>query len=347
MKKVKVLVVDDSSTMRGLIATALTQDPDIEVVGEAEDPLQARQAIKALNPDVVTLDVEMPNMSGLEFLEKIMRLRPMPVIMVSTLTKRGAEETLQALEMGAIDCIEKPRPGNEHSFEELPYKVKIAASARVKPRISVEERRRQASGAQPAQDSYASDGRVIAIGASTGGVEALLELLSGFPENCPPTVITQHMPPAFTRSFASRLDRQCAPKVQEATDRAKLMPGNIFLAPGGPSHLEITPDLRCRLKTGERVSGHCPSVDVLFNSVARSCKGHAVGVILTGMGKDGAAGLLAMRQAGAKTFGQNESSCIVYGMPKAAFEVGAVENQLPLERLAAAIIAETSIKKKH
>lgn len=347
MKKVKVLVVDDSSTMRGLIASALTKDPDIVVVGEAEDPLQARQAIKALNPDVVTLDVEMPNMSGLEFLEKIMRLRPMPVIMVSTLTKRGAEETLQALEMGAIDCIEKPRPGNEHSFEELPYKVKIAASARVKPLVRTEDSHRKARGIQSAHASYVSDGRVVAIGASTGGVEALLELLSGFPENCPPTVITQHMPPAFTHSFADRLDRLCAPKVQEATDRAKLLPGNVFLAPGGTRHLEITPDLRCRLKTAERVSGHCPSVDVLFNSVARSCKGNAVGVILTGMGKDGAAGLLAMRQAGAKTFGQNESSCIVYGMPKVAFEVGAVENQLALDRLAAAIIAETSMKKKN
>ncbi len=347
MKKVKVLVVDDSSTMRGLIATALAKDPEIEVVGQAEDPLQARQAIKALNPDVVTLDVEMPNMSGLEFLEKIMRLRPMPVIMVSTLTSRGADETIQALEIGAIDCIEKPRPGNEHSFEELPFKVKIAASARVRPLVKEEDRRKPTAGDRAANDAYVSDGRVVAIGASTGGVEALLELLSGFPENCPPTVITQHMPPAFTRSFANRLDRLCAPKVQEATDKAKLLPGNVFLAPGGLEHLEVTPDQRCRLKSGERVNGHCPSVDVLFESVSRSCKGRAIGVIMTGMGKDGAAGLLSMRKAGAKTFGQNESSCIVYGMPKAAFEAGAVEKQLPLDRLAAAIIAETSMNKKH
>jgi two-component system chemotaxis response regulator CheB len=346
MKKVKVLVVDDSSTMRGLIATALAKDPDIEVVGLAEDPLQARQAIKALNPDVVTLDVEMPNMSGLEFLEKIMRLRPMPVIMVSTLTSRGADETIQALEIGAIDCIEKPRPGNEYSFEELPCKVKIAASARVRPLVKDEESRRSAA-ARTANEPYVSDGRLVAIGASTGGVEALLELLSGFPENCPPTVITQHMPAAFTRSFANRLDRLCAPKVQEATDKAKLLPGNVYLAPGGTEHLEVSLDLRCRLKRGERVNGHCPSVDVLFESVVRSCKGHAVGVIMTGMGKDGAAGLLSMRRAGAKTFGQNESSCIVYGMPKAAFDAGAVEKQLPLEKLAAAIIAETSINKKH
>jgi two-component system, chemotaxis family, protein-glutamate methylesterase/glutaminase len=347
IKKIKVLVVDDSSTMRGLIATALTKDPDIEVVGQAEDPIQARQAIKALNPDVVTLDVEMPNMNGLDFLEKIMRLRPMPVIMVSTLTGRGADETIQALEIGAIDCIEKPRPGNEHSFEELPYKVKIAASARVRPLVRTDSGSHAAAATRATHEGFVPDGRIIAIGASTGGVEALMEVLSGFPENCPPTVITQHMPPTFTRSFASRLDRLCAPKVQEATDRAKIMPGNIYLAPGGDEHLEVTADLRCRLKPGERVNGHCPSVDVLFESVARSCKGQAVGVILTGMGKDGAAGLLSMRKAGAKTFGQSEGSCIVYGMPKVAFETGAVEKQLPLDRLAAAIISETATNNKH
>ncbi|HEY8194715.1 MAG TPA: chemotaxis response regulator protein-glutamate methylesterase [Hyphomicrobium sp.] len=347
MKKIRVLVVDDSSTMRGLITTALSQDPDIEVVGQAEDPLRARQAIKALNPDVVTLDVEMPNMSGLEFLEKIMRLRPTPVIMVSTLTSRGADETVRALEIGAVDCIEKPRPGNEHNFEELPFKVKIAASARVRPLR--DERQNVPSETHAAPDKYASDGRVLAIGASTGGVEALIELLSHFPENCPPTVIAQHMPPAFTRSFASRLDRVCAAKVQEATTGAKMQPGHIFLAPGGSLHLEVSSasDLHCRLKPGDKVNGHCPSVDVLFESVARACARNAVGLILTGMGRDGAAGLLSMRKAGARTFGQNESSCIVYGMPKAAFDLGAVEKQLPLERLAAAIMTETSTIKKH
>jgi two-component system chemotaxis response regulator CheB len=346
MKKIKVLVVDDSSTMRGLIATALARDPEIEVVGQAEDPIQARQAIKALNPDVVTLDVEMPNMNGIEFLEKIMRLRPMPVIMVSTLTGRGADETIQALAIGAIDCIEKPRPGNDHAFEELPYKVKIAASARVRPLIG-DAGLKDSTSVRSIDDAYVSDGRVVAIGASTGGVEALMTILSEFPENCPPTVITQHMPPAFTRSFASRLDRLCAPKVQEATDRAKLMPGNVYLAPGGSAHLEITADLHCRLKASDRVNGHCPSVDVLFDSVARSCKGKAVGVILTGMGRDGAAGLLSMRNAGAKTFGQSEGSCIVYGMPKAAFDAGAVQKQLSLDKLARAIISETSTNKKH
>jgi two-component system chemotaxis response regulator CheB len=349
MKKVRVLVVDDSSTMRGLIATALSRDPDIEVVGQAEDPLKARQAIKALNPDVVTLDVEMPNMSGLEFLEKIMRLRPMPVIMVSTLTSRGAEETVRALEIGAVDCIEKPRPGNDHNFEELPFKVKIAASARVRPLTTEDDKQRSAADARAAHAHYMPDGRVLAIGASTGGVEALIELLSHFPANCPPTVIAQHMPASFTKSFAHRLDRVCPAKVQEASTGSKLTPGHIFLAPGGTLHLEVSGagDLHCRLRPGDRVNGHCPSVDVLFESVARACGAYAVGLILTGMGRDGASGLLSMRKAGARTFGQNESSCIVYGMPKAAFDIGAVEKQLPLDRLAAAIMSETSKIKKH
>lgn len=349
MKKVRVLVVDDSSTMRGLIAAALSRDPDIEVVGQAEDPLKARQAIKALNPDVVTLDVEMPNMSGLEFLEKIMRLRPMPVIMVSTLTSRGAEETVRALEIGAVDCIEKPRPGNDHNFEELPFKVKIAASARVRPLTTEDDKQKVAAEARAAHAHYMPDGRVLAIGASTGGVEALIELLSHFPENCPPTVIAQHMPASFTKSFAHRLDRVCPAKVQEASTGSKLTPGHIFLAPGGTLHLEVSGagDLHCRLRPGDRVNGHCPSVDVLFESVARACGAHAVGLILTGMGRDGASGLLSMRKAGARTFGQNESSCIVYGMPKAAFDIGAVEKQLPLDRLAAAIMSETSTLKKH
>jgi len=349
MKRIRVLVVDDSSTMRGLIASALTRDPEIEVVGQAEDPLQARQAIKALNPDVVTLDVEMPNMSGLEFLEKIMRLRPMPVIMVSTLTSRGAEETVRALEIGAVDCIEKPRPGNEHNFEELPFKVKIAAAARVRPLTQDGDRQKSTAEARSLNSNYQSDGRVLAIGASTGGVEALIELVSHFPENCPPTVIAQHMPASFTKSFANRLDRVCPARVREASTGAKLEPGHIFLAPGGTYHLELSDvgDMHCRLRPGDRVNGHCPSVDVLFESVARTCGRKAVGVILTGMGRDGASGLLSMRKAGARTLGQNESTCIVYGMPKAAFDLGAVEKQLPLERLAAAIMSETSTTKKN
>jgi two-component system chemotaxis response regulator CheB len=247
---------------------------------------------------------------------------------------------VRALEIGAVDCIEKPRPGNEHNFEELPFKIKIAASAQVRPLTRP---------ATPAHDKtahaqYESDGRLLAIGASTGGVEALIQLLSRFPANCPPTVITQHMPASFTRSFASRLDRICAAKVQEAYTGAKLQPGRIFLAPGGTQHLQVsaTSDLHCRLKPGDRVNGHCPSVDVLFESVAHACGRNAVGLILTGMGKDGANGLLSMRKAGAHTFGQNESTCIVYGMPKAAYDIGAVVRQLPLDSLAAAIMSETS-----
>ena len=343
MKAIRVLVVDDSATMRSMIKATLARDPGIQVIGEAEDPLIARQAIKQLNPDVVTLDVEMPNMNGLEFLEKIMRLRPMPVVMVSTLTKQGAEATLQALEMGAVDYLEKPCAENPHKFEGLAGKIKIAAQAQVKPLAE----RRIAPERTPIS-SYSSDGRVVALGASTGGVEALMAVISQFPKNCPPTVITQHMPANFTKTFAQRLDRLCAAEVREASDGAPLRPGTIYLAPGGDRHLEVVRgiNLSCRLRAAERVNGHCPSVDVLFNSVAQICGRHAVGAILTGMGKDGAAGLLKMRQAGAKTFGQNEASCVVYGMPRVAFEIGAVSAQVSLDAMASAILDSTSASKK-
>jgi two-component system chemotaxis response regulator CheB len=336
---VRVLIVDDSATMRSLIATVLQRDPEIQVVGEAGDPLEAREAIKRLNPDVVTLDVEMPNMNGIEFLEKIMRLRPMPVVMVSTLTVRGAEATLEALELGAIDCVAKPSTGGLEGFQDLPFKVKAAAKAKVKPlRTDV--------AAKPALVDHTPDDRVIAIGSSTGGVEALIAILTRFPANCPPTVITQHMPATFTKSFSDRLDRLCAPKVAEAADGALLEPGHIFIAPGGEHHLEVagSGQLRCRLIDGPPVNGHRPSVDVLFRSVAKTAGRRAVGAILTGMGRDGAEGLLAMRQAGAHTFGQDEASCVVYGMPKAAFELGAVERQAPLDRLAAELLKAPSSK---
>ena len=334
---VRVLIVDDSATMRSLIATVLQRDPDIEVVGEAGDPLEAREAIKRLNPDVITLDVEMPNMNGIEFLEKIMRLRPMPVVMVSTLTVRGAEATLEALELGAVDCIAKPSTGGLEGFRDLPFKVKAAAKAKVRPL-------RAADTTRPAPLDHALDGRVIAIGSSTGGVEALITVLSRFPANCPPTVITQHMPATFTKSFSQRLDRICAPTVAEAHDGAVLEPGKIYIAPGGDSHLEISGAniLRCRLNPGPAVNGHRPSVDVLFQSVARAVGPMAVGAILTGMGRDGADGLLAMRQAGARTVGQDEASSVVYGMPKVAYEIGAVERQAPIERLAAELLKAPS-----
>ena len=330
---IRVLVVDDSPTMRGLITAALRRDPEIEVIGSAADPLEARALIKELNPDVITLDVEMPNMNGLEFLEKIMRLRPMPVVMVSTLTQAGAEVTLRALEMGAIDAVGKPGAGvtAAEAFAELTLKVKTAARSRVRAREAVEAPR-------PRTDYRPRADHVLAIGASTGGVEALITILSAFPANCPATVITQHMPATFTPSFAARLDKMSAATVSEAVDGAPLMPGHIYLAPGGVAHLEVsgtTP--RCRLSQGDTVSGHRPSVDVLFRSIARLRK-PMTGVILTGMGRDGAQGLLEMRNAGAHTLGQDEASSVVYGMPRVAHEIGAVERQLPLNRLSSAIL---------
>lgn len=327
----RVLVVDDSTVMRQLIGAALSADPELEVVGEAGDPIQAREAIKALNPDVITLDVEMPNMNGIDFLERIMRLRPMPVVMVSTLTARGTEATLQALELGAVDCIEKPRGSDKEGFRQIAEKVKMAAKARVRQRSTRVE--------PAASDEFTPADKIVAIGSSTGGVEALLTLVERLPANCAPTVITQHMPASFTRSFAERLNRACAAQVSEARNGDPLVPGRVYVAPGGDYHLEIegTKHLRCKVTHGSPVSGHCPSVDVLFNSVARTAKDRAVGVILTGMGRDGAQGLLAMRQAGARTLGQDEATCVVYGMPRAAYELGAVERQYPLERLGAAV----------
>lgn len=327
MNRTRVLIVDDSATIRAVIGNALSRDPEIEVVGAVGDPLEARTAIKELNPDVLTLDVEMPKMNGIEFLEKIMRLRPMPVLMVSTLTQAGAAASLEALELGAVDCIGKP------DFEGIAEKVKAAARARVRGM-------RGPAQPQPASDYRPYPGKLIAIGSSTGGVEALLTVLSSFPGNCPPTLITQHMPPTFTGSFAVRLDRACAPRVQEATDGAPVLPGHVYIAPGGVAHLEVTggAQLRCRLREGEPVNGHRPSVDVMFRSVREVCGKRAVGVILTGMGRDGAHGLKELRDAGAATLGQDEATSVVYGMPKAAYELGAVQRQAPIGAMARAAL---------
>lgn len=327
MKRVRVLVVDDSATIRNLLIAVLSADPAIEVVGTAGDPIEARAAIKELNPDVITLDVEMPKMSGIEFLERIMRLRPMPVIMVSTLTHAGASASIDALELGAFDCVGKP------DFDDLVDKVKAAARAHVRATGD-----RGIPGPRPT--GYRPGTKLLAIGSSTGGVEALMQVLATFPDNCPPTVITQHMPASFTASFAARLDRACAPKVQEASDGAPLLPGHVYLAPGGAVHLEVAGGIqpRCRLRDGALVNGHRPAVDVLFASVAESYGRRSVGVILTGMGRDGAAGLLAMLKAGASTIGQDEDSSVVYGMPKSAFEIGAVERQLPLRAIGKAAL---------
>jgi two-component system chemotaxis response regulator CheB len=350
MRPVRVLVVDDSATMRGLISASLSRDPGIEVVGQASDPLQAREAIKALNPDVMTLDVEMPKMDGLEFLEKVMRLRPFPVVMVSSLTARGASATIRAMELGAVDCIGKPSIDQPDSFSDLPARVRSAASARLQKRavdpVARPHMRGQDHASVAAASSYRPDNKLVALGASTGGVEALIAVLSNYPANCPPTVITLHMPTPFTKSFARRLDGMTAAQVTEAEDGAPLDVGRVYLAPGSATHLEVAHAgrLRCRLQSEGPVNGHRPSVDVLFDSVARTCGAKAVGAILTGMGRDGASGLLAMRQAGARTLGQNEATSIVYGMPKVAFECGAVEKQLSIGDIQGEILALTSLQ---
>ncbi|HSX72742.1 MAG TPA: protein-glutamate O-methylesterase CheB [Shinella sp.] len=348
MAPARVLVVDDSPTMRGLITAVLNADPEVNVIGQAGDAMEARNAIKQLNPDVVTLDIEMPNMNGLEFLDKIMKLRPMPVIMVSTLTHRGAEASLMALEIGAFDCVGKPQPGDARPFGDLAEKVKAAARAqRRQVRTDVPPLAPTAANVNPAA-AYKPGRRVIAIGASTGGVEALIAVLQKFPVNCPPTVITQHMPPTFTKSFADRLNRLCAPVVQEATDGARLEIGKIYLAPGGERHLQVANPHApcCRLVERDPVNGHRPSVDVLFDSVAELAGRNAVGVILTGMGRDGASGLLKMRHAGARTIGQNEKTCVVYGMPRVAFELGAVEHQFPLSSIGEEILKITAARRE-
>ncbi len=335
MSAIRVLIVDDSPTMRVLISNLLGRDPEIEVIGSAADPLEAREAIKAFSPDVITLDVEMPRMNGIEFLEKIMRLRPMPVVMVSSLTQEGADTTLRALELGAFDCVGKPALGQTtQGFAELTEKVKAAARSRVRP---LGER----SATRAPVPDFAPNNKIVAVGSSTGGVEALVSLLETYPANCPPTVITQHMPASFTRSFADRLNRLSAAHVSEAEDGAKLEVGKVYVAPGGERHLELVAGaagLRCRLRDADPVNGHRPSVDVLFNSTAQAAGARGVGVILTGMGKDGAQGLLSMRQAGARTLGQDEASCVVYGMPRAAFDLKAVERQLPMSRIGRAIL---------
>lgn len=339
--KIRVIIVDDSATMRAVIATYLQADSEIEVVGHASDPHEARNLIKALMPDVITLDIEMPNMNGISFLEKIMQLRPTPVIMVSSLTQAGADINLRALEIGAFDCVAKPSSIAPDSFCNLAEKVKAAA------RYGCKLRSHKMASNPAVFNNYESDGRLIAIGSSTGGVEALIEILSKFPENCPPVVISQHMPPAFTKSFAARLNKLCKPSVCEAEDGQRLEIGHVYLAPGD-RHLElagrVSPEVR--LSQADKVNGHRPSVDVMFKSIAGRVGNRAVATILTGLGCDGAEGLLALRNAGAETFGQDASSCVVYGMPRAAFELGAVEKQVPLEKMAAQLLATTSVRQK-
>ncbi|WP_022671633.1 protein-glutamate methylesterase/protein-glutamine glutaminase [Novosphingopyxis baekryungensis] len=332
---VRVLIVDDSLAMRAAVSNLLKKDPDIEVVGTAADAYAARELIKSLNPDVVTLDVEMPGIDGLDFLERLMRLRPMPVVMLSTLTAAGATASVNALALGAFECVNKSILSSPESAT-LATTVKAAAKhGKRSAHAALPKAAAHVLAVKPRADA------IIAIGASTGGVEALLHLLSTFPENCPPTLVVQHMLDAFTSSFAARLDRHSKPKVVEARPGAPLQQGTVYLAPGGPTHLElggVPGKLYCRVASGNRVSGHCPSVDQLFHSVARVAGSAAVGAIMTGMGSDGALGLKAMRDAGAKTLGQDKASCVVYGMSAQAYKLGGVEKEIPLSRMGGEIM---------
>lgn len=336
---IKVLVIDDSALIREVLSRVLVQDRDIEVVGTAADPIEGRQKIKLLNPDVVTLDIEMPNMNGLAFLERLMKLHPLPVVMVSTLTTRGASETMLALELGAVDFVAKPNAnltgGLEAFGANLREKIRAAAHSDVAGRAM-----RAPMPAVPIRTAAAPRGALIAIGASTGGVEAIRAVLANIPTDCPPIVIAQHMPMAFTQRFAARLDELVDIKVVEAADRMPLETGHAYVAKGD-YHLRVersSGQLKCRLMQDPLVSGHRPSVDALFESVAQTVGPMAVGAILTGMGRDGARGLKLMRDAGAHTVGQSPGSALVYGMPRVAFEEGAVVEQAPVEQVAARLV---------
>lgn len=334
----KVVIVDDSALMRQILTTIIDSAPNLTVVGAAPDPLSARTMIKKENPDVVTLDVEMPKMDGLEFLEKIMRLRPTPVVMISSLTQVGAGATVTALELGAVDFVAKPtqdlKDGLLAKSEEIIQKVTAAAAVN---RTKLE---RLAAPKNWASINFDTTEQIVAIGASTGGVTAIGQILSELPANAPAILITQHMPNQFTGSFAARLDKQVGMTVSEAKHRERVLPGHVYIAPGD-RHLRLVrsgANYVCELDDGPLVTGHKPSVDVLFSSVAEAAGARAIGVILTGMGKDGAEGLLRMREAGAHTIGQDEVSAVVYGMCKVAFENGAVIHQAPLEKIASLIV---------
>ncbi len=346
--RTRVLIVDDSALVRQVLTEMLSSDPEIEVVGTAPDPYVARERIKRLNPDVLTLDVEMPRMDGLRFLRNLMRLRPMPVVMVSSLTERGADVTLEALDLGAVDFVTKPKVDLVHGLEqyrdEICAKVKAARGARLRELAWAEPQAKLSADAVIARGGaprpFRGTDRVLAIGASTGGTEAIRELLTALPPDAPGTVIAQHIPPVFSASFATRLDALCAMRVCEASDGQQVMRGHAYVAPGD-RHLLLARDgarYVCRLSDGPPVNRHKPSVDVLFRSVAQSAGGNAIGVILTGMGDDGARGLLEMREAGAPTIAQDEASSVVWGMPGAAVKHGAADEVLALAAIAPAIL---------
>jgi two-component system chemotaxis response regulator CheB len=350
-RKIRVLVVDDSAVMRQLLTGILGSDPGIEVVGTAPDPYVAREKIKLLNPDVLTLDVEMPRMDGLAFLRNLMRLRPMPVVMCSSLTQQGATVALDALSLGAVDFVSKPgvdvARGLKDAAQEIISKVKMAAHAKIRPLVdppaSIVADRHDAGAVLPkhsAPTHFATTDRIIAIGASTGGTEAIKEVLAHLPADTPGIVISQHIPKAFSGPFAQRMDASSVLNVCEARDGQPILAGHAYIAPGD-QHLLVVRDgarYQCRLSDGDLVNRHRPSVDVLFRSVAQSAGRNSIGVMLTGMGRDGAEGMKEMRDAGASTIAQDENTSVVWGMPGAAWHIGAVQSLHPLPQIAGRIV---------
>lgn len=347
MKKISVIVIDDSALIRKILTEIINGEPDMHVVGAAPDPLVAREMIRSLNPDVLTLDVEMPKMDGLDFLERLMRLRPMPVLMVSTLTEKASEVTLRALELGAVDFVTKPKidisSGMKDYAAHIVEKIRMAAQARIKRQLPLPVAPRlTADAVLPSLSNHiASTEKLIIIGASTGGTEAIKEVLVKMPPDCPGILITQHMPEAFTKSFADRLNNLCRISVKEAADGERILPGHAYVAPGH-SHLLLKrsgANYVTELSQAPPVNRHRPSVDVLFRSAANYAGRNAIGVILTGMGKDGAAGMLEMKKAGAYNLAQDEATCVVFGMPKEAIAVGAVDETAPLGEIAKRVLS--------
>lgn len=347
MAKTTVVVVDDSALVRSILTEIINKQPDMECIGAASDPLIAREMIRNLNPDVITLDVEMPRMDGIDFLSRLMRLRPMPVVMVSTLTERGAEVTLKALELGAVDFVAKPKIGVADGIRQLATditeKIRIASRAHIRRAPPAPAAGTQATTAAPAPVANLgrlSTEKIIFIGASTGGTEATKDVLINLPADCPAVCITQHMPPGFTASYAHRLDGLCRIRVKEASDGERILPGHGYIAPGG-KHFSVErsgANYIARVQDGEPVNRHKPSVEVLFNSAARVVGQNALGIMLTGMGADGARAMRAMKDAGAYNLVQDEASCVVFGMPREAIAAGAADEVLPLNQIAPRLI---------
>ena len=348
MTKTRVVVVDDSALVRSLLTEIINRQPDMQCVGAAADPLVAREMIRELDPDVITLDIEMPRMDGLDFLAKLMRLRPMPVVMVSTLTERGADVTLRALELGAIDFVAKPKIGVADGLKllaaDITAKIRVAATAKVHKSHEAVGHHGSAAPAKAAAPVSAlgrlSTEKIIFIGASTGGTEATKELLMGLPADAPAVMITQHMPPGFTRNYATRLDGLCRISVKEASDGERVLPGHAYIAPGG-LHLSVErsgANYVARVTDGDPVNRHKPSVEVLFLSAARVVGPNALGVMLTGMGADGARAMKVLRDSGSFNLVQDEATCVVFGMPKEAIAAGAAHEVLPLGAIAPRLI---------